>query len=186
MQKKIKPKAKPISPMDSYSEAEKSTRPKHVEKSGGKDTVGKGMVDIGHKKITYRKATAQATVKLSKEAFKSLKAGESPKGDVLQTAKIAGIMGAKNTPNIIPLCHPLSLNNINLNFGYHEKSSSLMIKAEVSCDAKTGAEMEALAACSIAALTVYDMMKWKDKGITISDIKLLQKSGGKSGYYKRR
>ena len=144
-----------------------------------------GMVDISQKTPTKRTATASATLKFSKSAFKILITKGSPKGDVFETAKVAGIMAAKATPRIIPMCHPLALNKVSIDFKIDKKKSSLRILSEVSCFGRTGVEMEALTATSVAALTVYDMMKWADKAITISAVKLLSKSGGKSGDFKR-
>lgn len=142
------------------------------------------MVDISEKNITVRLAIASGTIRLSKDAFKILKFSGSPKGDVLETAKVAGIMAAKNTPAIIPLCHPLLLNKVNITFESNTKTSMITVIAEVKSDGKTGVEMEALTAVSAACLTIYDMMKWADKAMVIGDIKLVEKRGGKSGDYK--
>ncbi len=144
-----------------------------------------GMVDISHKDITVRKASAQGTIILTPKAFKSLMAQESPKGNVFETAKIAGIMAAKSTPNIVPLCHPLNLEKVKLSFDPLKSKSSVTVTAEVFCTGKTGVEMEALAAVSAACLTIYDMMKWAGQDMTIGNIYLTYKSGGKSGEYQR-
>ncbi len=144
----------------------------------------KGMVDISQKSITKRVAIATATLKMSAPAFKTLLTKGSPKGDVFETAKVAGIMAAKSTPNIIPMCHPLELSKVSINYKIDSKKNSIQITSEVSCFGRTGVEMEALAAVSVAALTIYDMMKWADKAIVISNIKLLSKTGGKSGDYR--
>ena len=144
----------------------------------------KGMVDISQKSITKRVAIATATLKMSAKAFKTLLTKGSPKGDCFETAKVAGIMAAKSTPNIIPMCHPLELSKVSINFKIDRKKNSIQITSEVSCFGRTGVEMEALAAVLVAALTIYDMMKWADKGIVISNIKLLFKTGGKSGDYR--
>ena len=112
--------------------------------------------------------------------------GKSPKGDVLQVAKLAGIMAAKETPRIIPLCHPLQLNKVSVDFKIDKRRHSIEIVSEVICLGRTGVEMEALAAAVVSALTVYDMMKWADKSMTISDVCLLKKTGGKSGTYIRK
>ena len=144
------------------------------------------MVDISAKAPTKRVAVASATVKFSKSAFKILITKGSPKGNVFETAKVAAIMAAKNTPSIIPMCHPLELSKVSVNFEIDKKKNAITILAEVSCLGRTGVEMEALTAVSVAALTIYDMMKWADKTITISDVKLLSKSGGKSGIFKRK
>ena len=142
------------------------------------------MVDISQKSITKRVAVATATVRMSAQAFKTLLTKGSPKGDVFETAKVAGIMAAKSTPNIIPMCHPLELSKISVSFRSDKKKNSIHVTSEVSCFCRTGVEMEALAAVSVAALTIYDMMKWADKGIVISNIKLLSKTGGKNGDYR--
>lgn len=144
------------------------------------------MVDISEKNVTARVAMAGAQIVMSKEAFKILRSQGSPKGDVFATAKVAGIMAAKNTPAIIPLCHPLVLNKVNITFKSQAKSSMIAVIAEVKSDGKTGVEMEALTAASAACLTIYDMMKWADKSMVIGEIKLLEKRGGKSGDYIAR
>ena len=144
------------------------------------------MVDISAKQATKRIAVASATVKFSKSAFKILMTKGSPKGNVFETAKIAGIMAAKNTPAVIPLCHPLELSKVSINFKTDKKKNAIIILSEVSCLGRTGVEMEALTAVSVAALTIYDMMKWADKSIAISAVKLLSKSGGKSGDFRRK
>jgi len=143
------------------------------------------MVDVSDKSVTRRVATASATITMSQEAYKKVIDKEMSKGDVLGTAQIAGIMGAKRTPDLIPMCHPLKINGINIKFQPDDASSSITMTATVRIDGKTGVEMEALTAVSVAALTVYDMCKAVDKGMVISDIKLLEKTGGKSGEYKR-
>ena len=145
-----------------------------------------GMVDISQKNITKRVAVASATLKMSPPAFKTLLTKGSPKGDVFETAKVAGIMAAKSTPDIIPMCHPLELSKVSITYKIDRKKNSISITSEVSCFGRTGVEMEALAAVSVTALTIYDMMKWADKGIVISQIKLLSKSGGKSGDFKAK
>ncbi|MFH1359429.1 MAG: cyclic pyranopterin monophosphate synthase MoaC [Candidatus Omnitrophota bacterium] len=147
--------------------------------------VSEQMVDIGDKKMTRRRAVACAQIKMSPKAMSALINKKSPKGDVLKIAKIAGIMAAKATSNIIPLCHPLPISHVDMDFKIEPKAYCVRITSCVKCRGRTGVEMEALTAVSIAALTIYDMMKWMDKGIVIADIKLLEKSGGKSGYYKR-
>ncbi len=150
-----------------------------------RDHQKKGMVDISQKQITARTAIAGATIAMSKEAFKVLLAGGSPKGDVFETAKVAGIMAAKETPRLIPMCHPLDLSKVHVTFDPDKKKSAVHVRGEVNCLGRTGVEMEALASVTAAALTIYDMMKWKDKSMVISDVKLLYKSGGKSGEYIR-
>ena len=145
----------------------------------------KGMIDISEKSMTRREAIACASVTLHKDAFKILMAGGSPKGDVFETAKVAGILAAKETPRLIPMCHPLELSKVGIEFYPNHKKYRVEIRAEVSCCGKTGVEMEALTAAAIAALTIYDIMKYKDKGMVISDVKLLSKTGGKSGDFQR-
>ena len=140
-----------------------------------------GMVDISHKEVTKRTAVACGRITMSPKAFKALVNQQSPKGDVFETAKVAGIMAAKSTPAIIPMCHPLELNKIKITFKKDSKASSIHIESEVVCLGRTGVEMEALTSVAAAALTIYDMMKWADKAMVISNIKLLRKTGGKSG-----
>ena len=152
------------------------------EKSSGK--MG-GMVDVSHKDITKRIAIATAIITMNASAFKALMGKGSPKGDVFETAKVAGIMAAKSTPQIIPLCHPLQLSKVSVNFDIDKKKRAIKIQSEVVYLGKTGVEMEALTAVCTAALTIYDMMKWADKGMVISNVKLNYKTGGKSGDYKR-
>jgi len=143
------------------------------------------MVDISEKQITKRVACAQGKIVFGLKAFKVLLKDGSPKGDVFETAKIAGIMAAKNTPLLIPLCHPLSLEKVSVSFELLKSRNTVKILSEVSCAGKTGVEMEALSAVSAACLTIYDMMKFLGQDMTISDIRLTHKSGGKSGVYHR-
>ncbi len=145
-----------------------------------------GMIDTSSKKITKRIAQASATIYLGAKAFKALLEGRSPKGNVLEAARLAGIMAAKQTPFLIPMCHPIELNKVRIDFLLEKKKQSVQIVAQVVCLGRTGVEMEALAGCCVAALTVYDMMKWCDKSMVISDIKLVYKSGGKSGLFIRK
>lgn len=145
-----------------------------------------GMIDISVKNVTQRKATATVSIRMTPETFSELKTKGSPKGHVWETARIAAILAAKGTPGIIPLCHPIALEKIDVNFIMDENNSTVRVEVGVMCQAKTGAEMEALTAAAAAALTIYDMMKWKEKGMIISDLKLLSKSGGKSGDYQRK
>ena len=144
------------------------------------------MVNVGEKGITTRTATAGARVLVSPETFGLIKTGGMKKGDVLTVAQIAGVMGAKKTPQIIPMCHPIMVNGIDLDLSLDEEKYSVEIKATVSCDGKTGVEMEALTAASVAALTVYDMCKAVQKDMVITDIRLLQKTGGVHGDYERK
>ena len=143
-----------------------------------------GMVDISGKKTTKRIARAVSTVKMRPAAFDALTKGDSPKGDVFETAKVAGIMAAKSTPDIIPMCHSLALNKVTITFEIERSRCQIITTAEVVCHGRTGVEMEALTAASVASLTIYDMMKWADKGSVITETKLLYKSGGKSGEYR--
>ena len=148
---------------------------------------GRGkMVDVSEKQITSRLALAHAKIKMHKETFEKVKQGHMKKGDVLSVAQVAGITGAKKTWDIIPMCHPLMLTGIDINFEYDEADSAIHIYASVSNEGKTGVEMEALTACSVAALTIYDMCKAVDKDMEISQIHLVEKIGGKSGHYKMR
>ncbi len=139
------------------------------------------MVDISAKDVTRRVAVAQGYVRMNPETLKVLLKKGSPKGDVFETARVAGIMAAKSTPKIIPMCHPLELKKVSVSFKVDKKKNSIVVTSEVACLGQTGVEMEALTSVSVAALTIYDMMKWAQKSMVISDIKLLYKSGGKSG-----
>ena len=143
------------------------------------------MVDVGGKSITERSATAQASVHLNKETLDLIVSGGHKKGDVFATARIAGIMAAKKTSDLIPLCHPIALTSVQVELLPVEQESRVYITATCRLAGKTGVEMEALTAVSVAALTLYDMCKAVDKGITISEIKLLEKLGGKSGTWQR-
>jgi len=142
-----------------------------------------GMVDVSAKAITKRIARAVSTITMSSKAFEALIGEGSPKGDVFETAKIAAIMAAKSTPEIIPMCHPLALKKVTVTFKTDKKKHRIVTAVEVVCLGQTGVEMEALTAASVASLTIYDMMKWADRGSVISETKLLHKSGGKSGDY---
>ncbi len=142
-----------------------------------------GMVDVSAKKMTKRIARATSTIQMSAKAFQALIEGGSPKGDVFETAKVAGIMAGKSTPNIIPMCHPLMLNKVKVTFKIEKSKRQIISTSEVICHGRTGVEMEALTAASVASLTIYDMMKWVDKGSVILETKLVHKSGGKSGDY---
>lgn len=147
---------------------------------------GRGrMVEVSDKDITKRKALAHAQITMKKETFDKVRDGQMKKGDVLSVAQVAGITGAKKTWDLIPMCHPLMLTGIDIEFEYDEKHNAIHIYATVSNEGKTGVEIEALTACSIAALTIYDMCKAVDKDMVISEIYLIEKSGGKSGHYRR-
>jgi cyclic pyranopterin phosphate synthase len=142
------------------------------------------MVDVSDKPITQRTAIAQGVVRMSPDAFKTIVHETGKKGNVLETARIAGIMAAKRTSEFIPLCHPLSLSQVKIDFCLSKKNQQITIQSMTKINAKTGVEMEALTAVSVAALTIYDMCKAIDKSMVISDICLVKKTGGKSGYEK--
>ena len=152
----------------------------HLNKEGNAK-----MVDVTSKQVSIRKAIATSTVSMKKETLKRIIDGGMKKGDVLAVSQVAGIMGAKKTSDIIPMCHPLMITGIDISFNHNLDLNELYITSTVLLSGKTGVEMEALTAVSIAALTVYDMCKAIDRGIIIKEIKLLEKSGGKSGLYRR-
>ncbi|HXC71124.1 MAG TPA: cyclic pyranopterin monophosphate synthase MoaC [Pyrinomonadaceae bacterium] len=141
------------------------------------------MVDTGNKEMTSRRAVASARVLMSAGTVSALREHRTPKGDPLEAARLAGIMAAKKTSELIPLCHPLPLTHIDVQATLED--GGVMVKSEVSTNAQTGVEMEALTAVSVAALTIYDMCKALEKGITITDVRLESKTGGKSGDYRR-
>ena len=143
------------------------------------------MVDVGEKPVTVRTAVAAARVLVNEETFRLIKTGGMKKGDVLTVAQVAGVMGAKRTPDLIPMCHPILIDGINLSLHLDEARRSVEIEATVSCAGRTGVEMEALTAASTAALTVYDMCKAVQKDMVITDLRLLRKSGGVHGDYER-
>ena len=143
------------------------------------------MVDVGEKPVTTRTAVAAARVLVNRDTFERIRTGGMKKGDVLTVAQVAGVMGAKRTPDLIPMCHPILIDGIDLNLHLDEERCSVEIEATVSCDGRTGVEMEALTAVSTAALTVYDMCKAVQKDMVISDIRLLRKSGGVHGDFTR-
>ena len=148
---------------------------------------GKGrarMVDVGSKEATSRTATARATVLLSPETLDTVLEGDVPKGDVLATARIAGIIAAKKTSDLIPLTHPLALDSVSVDLTVDRDLPGIRLEATAATTGKTGVEMEALTAVSVAALTVYDMLKALEKGIRITDIRLVHKTGGKSGEFR--
>lgn len=143
------------------------------------------MVDVGGKQETDREAVAFGSVYMKKETLDMINEGTIKKGDVLSVAQVGGIMGAKNTPHIIPMCHPIMISGCDISFKLDFEKSRVCIYATVRNTGKTGVEMEALTAVSIAALTIYDMCKAVDRGMIISDIMLVKKSGGKSGLFER-
>lgn len=143
------------------------------------------MVDVSAKEDTAREALAAGEILMQPATLARIRAGQIAKGDVLAVAQVAGIMAAKQTPQIIPMCHMLLLTGVELIFTLDEARSAVLIRASVRTIGKTGAEMEALTAVSAAALTIYDMCKAMDRGMTIQNIRLLRKSGGKSGTFER-
>ena len=142
------------------------------------------MVDVGEKQITERLAIAEGRIGMKAETLRLITEGDVSKGDVLAVARLSGIMAAKRTSELIPLCHPLRLTSITLDFTPDPEKSEIIIQATVNAKDRTGVEMEALVAVSTAALTIYDMCKSYDRGMIIDDIRLLEKSGGKSGHYR--
>jgi cyclic pyranopterin phosphate synthase len=143
------------------------------------------MVDVGDKQATSRTAVAAGAVYMQPATLAAIRDGAVPKGDVLAAARIAGIMAAKRTPDLIPLCHTLLLTKVAVEFVLDDTASCVVITATVCCQGQTGVEMEALTAVSVAALTIYDMAKALEKTMTIGDIRLLEKQGGKSGDWQR-
>lgn len=143
------------------------------------------MVDVSDKQPTLRIALAEGRISMNPETFESIRDNRLRKGNVLETARIAGIMGAKRTSDLIPMCHPLNLTHVHIDFFPDEETHSIRIEARSKIIDQTGVEMEALTAVSVAALTIYDMCKASDKEMVVSDIRLLEKSGGKSGPFKR-
>lgn len=157
-----------------------SDKPTHVDSQGRAR-----MVDVGAKESSSRRASATVTVWLNEVAFEQARTNESAKGAILTVAKIAGIQAAKKTSELIPLCHQIPLDSVSLEFSLDESKRSVKITSIVSCTSRTGVEMEALSACSVAALTIYDMLKAVQKDILITDLKLLSKTGGAGGDYQR-
>ncbi len=157
-----------------------------MDKLSHTDAQGRArMVDVGDKAVTAREALASGTVHMRPETLRLITTGQLPKGDVLAVARVAGIMAAKKTAELIPLCHPLPLTSITVEFTPQPQTGRLDITARVAVQGKTGVEMEALTAVSVAALTVYDMCKAVEKDMRISDLYLQRKTGGKSGTYVR-
>jgi cyclic pyranopterin phosphate synthase len=141
------------------------------------------MVDVSEKDVTSRSATARATVEMQPETLALILEGKAKKGDVIATARIAGIMAAKKTHELIPLCHPLMITKVTVDFMPDVEASSIDVSATVKVEGKTGVEMEALTACSVACLTLYDMCKAVDRGMRITNLRLVEKTGGKSGHF---
>jgi cyclic pyranopterin phosphate synthase len=152
----------------------------HLDKEGRAK-----MVDVSKKQMTEREAVARGAVYLKPETLKLIKDRKVPKGDVLSVARVAGIMAAKKTSELIPMCHPLNVTSIDVDLNLNGKENNIEIEARVKVIAQTGVEMEALTAVTVAALTIYDMCKAVDKEMVISEIMLMEKRGGRSGYYKR-
>lgn len=153
------------------------TRPTHLDERGAAS-----MVDIGAKPATQRRAVAGGRITMSPDALDAIRSGNAPKGDVLSTARIAGIMAAKRTADLIPLCHPLALTKVGVDFAWEEGGISVTATAQTT--GPTGVEMEALTAASVALLTLYDMAKALDRAMILGDIRLLEKSGGQSGDWR--
>ena len=143
------------------------------------------MVDVGDKPVTRRRARAEALVRMSADAAGAVERGDAPKGDVLGTARIAGIAAAKRTDELVPLAHPLPLDHVDVDASVDAETGVVALTAEAGATARTGVEMEAMTACAVAALTVYDMVKGIDRGVTIERIELVSKSGGRSGEWRR-
>lgn len=172
---------KKTSPRGGKQSGSKSARLTHLSETGAAR-----MVDVGSKAVTSRRAVATAQVQLGPVAFKALTEGRVPKGDALAVARIAGIAAAKKTWDLIPLCHPLAITSVEVELTPVRSRRVVRIRAEVACEARTGVEMEALTAASVAALALYDMLKSVEKGIEIGPIRLEVKTGGKSGAWKRK
>ncbi|WP_432471174.1 cyclic pyranopterin monophosphate synthase MoaC [Amphritea sp. HPY] len=151
----------------------------HIDENGHAN-----MVDVSEKAVTTREAVAQSVVTMLPETLQMIVGGEHKKGDVLAVARIAGIQAAKRCSDLIPLCHPLMLSKVTVELEPRQDSNTILITATCKLAGQTGVEMEALTAASVAGLTIYDMCKAVDKGMIISDIKLLEKKGGKSGHWK--
>jgi cyclic pyranopterin phosphate synthase len=143
------------------------------------------MVDVGDKPVTSREATARGQVRMAAETLRKAIAGDAKKGDVRAVAEVAGVMAAKRTAELIPLCHPLAVTSIKVDIEPDELASAMIVTARVKVSGKTGVEMEALTAVSVACLTIYDMLKATDRNMVIGDIMLLEKHGGASGSYTR-
>jgi cyclic pyranopterin phosphate synthase len=143
------------------------------------------MVDVGGKPVAARRAVARAVVRMTPETARIVAAGDAPKGDVLGVARIAGIMAAKKTGELIPLCHPMGLDHVDVDGVVDVEAGTVTITASASVTARTGVEMEAMTAASVAALTVYDMVKGVERGVAIEEVVLIEKSGGASGTWRR-
>lgn len=142
------------------------------------------MVDVGEKPVTRRIAVAEGLIRMSPDTLAAIVAGDTPKGNVLLIAQLAGIMGAKRTPDLIPLCHSIPLSSVEVDVKPDDSLPGIRVRATVTVDARTGVEMEALAAVTISLLTIYDMCKARDRGMAIENVRLLSKEGGRSGAWK--
>jgi cyclic pyranopterin phosphate synthase len=150
------------------------------------DSAGNArMVDVAAKEVTTRRAVARATVRMSPETARKVAEGDAPKGDVLGTARLAGIQGAKRTAELIPLCHPLGLDHVDVDATIDVAAGLVTLTATARVSARTGVEMEAMTAAAVAALTVYDMVKGAERGVEIAEVVLLEKTGGRSGHWRR-
>ena len=157
---------------------------KRLQKLTHLDSKGRArMVDVTAKPATSRRAVAESFIRLSRKTMSLLRSGRLPKGNAMETARLAGILAAKRTPDLIPLCHPLLLTHVDVEA--KPSATGVRFLASVSCAGSTGVEMEALTAAAVSALTLYDMVKAVEKGATIEKVRLLEKSGGKSGIYRR-
>ncbi|MBA3941301.1 MAG: cyclic pyranopterin monophosphate synthase MoaC [Sphingopyxis sp.] len=154
-----------------------TSKPTHLDETGAAH-----MVDVGAKPATGRRAVAGGRIAMSAEALDAIRNGNAPKGDVLSTARIAGIMAAKRTADLIPLCHPLALTSVSVEFAW--EADGISVRADAATTGPTGVEMEALTAASVALLTLYDMAKALDRAMVLGDIRLLEKSGGRSGDWR--
>ncbi|MDH5694568.1 MAG: cyclic pyranopterin monophosphate synthase MoaC [Gammaproteobacteria bacterium] len=143
------------------------------------------MVDVGHKEITVREAVTEGRIYMEADTLRRIMEGTHKKGDVLGIARVAGIMGAKQCANLVPLCHPLMITNVELDLTPDPENNCVYAKGVVRCNGQTGVEMEALCAVQVALLTIYDMCKAVDRGMVITDVGLLEKQGGKSGHWKK-
>jgi cyclic pyranopterin monophosphate synthase len=143
------------------------------------------MVDVGEKPATHRVAVASGRIRMRPATFRMVAAGRAKKGDVLGIARVAAIQAAKRTPELIPLAHPIALTRVTVSFELVRKSSTIVLSARVECRGQTGVEMEALTAASVGLLTIYDMVKAVDRGMTLTDLRLEEKHGGKSGTFRR-
>lgn len=143
------------------------------------------MIEVGDKEISKREAVAEAKIAMASHALDLIKKGKIEKGDVLATARVAGVMAAKRTPEFIPLCHPIEITGCKIDLELNEKENFIRVVAKVRAISRTGAEMEALMACAAACLTIYDMCKAYGRGMAIYDLRLLEKRGGKSGHWQK-